>query len=160
MGARTRGSVVASQVSAGRKNRLSIEVYGSKILGRMGPGAAQRTLGRPPRYGQPDHPQRPVAAQARGARLRRSARRPYAKATTTHSSSSSAASTLPSATPGHRAGIPAVRRWTAPTYDPQGRVGKPSDATLDRCSRTLKMNVNSIVNIPYRFLAIYNSPWC
>jgi predicted dehydrogenase len=30
MGARTRGSVVASQVSAGRKNRLAIEVYGSK----------------------------------------------------------------------------------------------------------------------------------
>jgi predicted dehydrogenase len=30
MGSRTRGSVVASQVSAGRKNRLAIEVYGSK----------------------------------------------------------------------------------------------------------------------------------
>ena len=30
MGARTRGSVVASQVSAGRKNRLSIEVFGTK----------------------------------------------------------------------------------------------------------------------------------
>ncbi|HYM79458.1 MAG TPA: Gfo/Idh/MocA family oxidoreductase [Candidatus Dormibacteraeota bacterium] len=30
MGARTRGSMTASQVSAGRKNRLSIEVYGTK----------------------------------------------------------------------------------------------------------------------------------
>jgi predicted dehydrogenase len=30
MGARTRGGFTASQVSAGRKNRLSIEVYGSK----------------------------------------------------------------------------------------------------------------------------------
>lgn len=30
MGERARGSMVASQVSAGRKNRLSIEVYGSK----------------------------------------------------------------------------------------------------------------------------------
>ena len=30
MGSRTRGSVVASQVSAGRKTRLAIEVYGSK----------------------------------------------------------------------------------------------------------------------------------
>jgi predicted dehydrogenase len=30
MGGRTRGSVTASQVSAGRKNRLSIEVYGTK----------------------------------------------------------------------------------------------------------------------------------
>jgi predicted dehydrogenase len=30
MGDRTRGSVVASQVSAGRKNRLSIEIYGTK----------------------------------------------------------------------------------------------------------------------------------
>lgn len=30
MGERTRGSLTASQVSAGRKNRLSIEVYGSK----------------------------------------------------------------------------------------------------------------------------------
>ncbi len=30
MGSRARGSMVASQVSAGRKNRLSIEVYGSK----------------------------------------------------------------------------------------------------------------------------------
>jgi predicted dehydrogenase len=30
MGARARGSVVASQVSAGRKNRLSIEIYGTK----------------------------------------------------------------------------------------------------------------------------------
>ncbi len=30
MGARTRGSVVASQAAAGRKNRLSIEVYGTK----------------------------------------------------------------------------------------------------------------------------------
>jgi predicted dehydrogenase len=30
MGARTRGSVVASQVSAGRKNRLSIEIYGTR----------------------------------------------------------------------------------------------------------------------------------
>jgi predicted dehydrogenase len=30
MGTRARGSVVASQVSAGRKNRLSIEVYGTK----------------------------------------------------------------------------------------------------------------------------------
>jgi predicted dehydrogenase len=30
MGARTRGSVTASQVSAGRKNRLSIEIYGTK----------------------------------------------------------------------------------------------------------------------------------
>lgn len=30
MGERTRGSVTASQVSAGRKNRLSIEIYGTK----------------------------------------------------------------------------------------------------------------------------------
>jgi predicted dehydrogenase len=30
MGARARGSVTASQVSAGRKNRLSLEVYGTK----------------------------------------------------------------------------------------------------------------------------------
>jgi predicted dehydrogenase len=30
MGARARGSVTASQVSAGRKNRLNIEVYGTK----------------------------------------------------------------------------------------------------------------------------------
>jgi predicted dehydrogenase len=30
MGARARGSVVASQVSAGRKNRLGIEIYGTK----------------------------------------------------------------------------------------------------------------------------------
>ena len=30
MGARARGSVVASQVSAGRKNRLNIEIYGTK----------------------------------------------------------------------------------------------------------------------------------
>jgi predicted dehydrogenase len=30
MGERTRGSVVASQAAAGRKNRLSIEVYGTK----------------------------------------------------------------------------------------------------------------------------------
>ena len=30
MGERTRGSVVVSQVSAGRKNRLSIEIYGTK----------------------------------------------------------------------------------------------------------------------------------
>jgi predicted dehydrogenase len=30
MGARTRGSVTASQVSAGRKNRLSIEIYGTQ----------------------------------------------------------------------------------------------------------------------------------
>jgi predicted dehydrogenase len=30
MGQRTRGSVTASQVSAGRKNRLSIEIYGTK----------------------------------------------------------------------------------------------------------------------------------
>jgi predicted dehydrogenase len=30
MGARTRGSVAASQVSAGRKNRLSIEIYGTR----------------------------------------------------------------------------------------------------------------------------------
>ncbi len=30
MGERTRGSVVASQVSAGRKNRLSIEIYGTR----------------------------------------------------------------------------------------------------------------------------------
>ena len=30
MGARTRGSMTASQVSAGRKNRLSIEIYGTK----------------------------------------------------------------------------------------------------------------------------------
>jgi len=30
MGERARGSVTASQVSAGRKNRLSIEIYGTK----------------------------------------------------------------------------------------------------------------------------------
>jgi len=30
MGARTRGSVTASQISAGRKNRLSIEIYGTR----------------------------------------------------------------------------------------------------------------------------------
>ena len=30
MGARTRGSITASQVSAGRKNRLSIEIYGTR----------------------------------------------------------------------------------------------------------------------------------
>ena len=30
MGERTRGAFTASQVSAGRKNRLSIEIYGSK----------------------------------------------------------------------------------------------------------------------------------
>lgn len=30
MGERTRGSIVASQVSAGRKNRLSIEIYGTR----------------------------------------------------------------------------------------------------------------------------------
>ena len=30
MGARTRGCVTASQVSAGRKNRLSVEIYGTR----------------------------------------------------------------------------------------------------------------------------------
>ena len=30
MGTRTRGCVTASQVSAGRKNRLSIEIYGTR----------------------------------------------------------------------------------------------------------------------------------
>jgi hypothetical protein len=30
MGDRTRGAFTASQVSAGRKNRLSIEIYGTK----------------------------------------------------------------------------------------------------------------------------------
>jgi predicted dehydrogenase len=30
MGTRTRGSMTASQVSAGRKNRLSIEIYGTR----------------------------------------------------------------------------------------------------------------------------------
>ncbi len=49
MGARARGSVTASQVSAGRKNRLSIEIYGTKILRRLGPGTSRRTLARPSR---------------------------------------------------------------------------------------------------------------
>jgi hypothetical protein len=30
MGTRTRGSMTASQVSAGRKNGLSVEVYGTR----------------------------------------------------------------------------------------------------------------------------------
>ena len=41
MGERTRGAFTASQVSAGRKNRLSIEIYGTKSFGGLGSGASR-----------------------------------------------------------------------------------------------------------------------
>ena len=50
MGERTRGAFTASQVSAGRKNRLSIEIYGSEGRRGLGPGAARRTVDRPAQH--------------------------------------------------------------------------------------------------------------
>jgi predicted dehydrogenase len=100
MGKRTRGSVDASQVSAGRKNRFNIEIYGTKIFRGLEPGTSRRTMGRPPRH-------RPMRSSIKDPSLLKPARAATpifpaatAKATTTHSSRSSAASTLRSPDPG------------------------------------------------------------
>ena len=76
MGDRTRGAFTASQVSAGRKNRLSMEDLRHQGRRGLGPGAARRTVDRPAQRPQPDHHQGPVAAEGPRAVLRRSAGRP------------------------------------------------------------------------------------
>ena len=43
------GVLTVNQCAAGRKNRLYYEIDGSKCGAGLGPGAAERAVGRPPR---------------------------------------------------------------------------------------------------------------
>ena len=68
MGDRTRGAFTASQVAAGRKNRLQhrdLRHQGGAVLE---PGAARRAVDRPAQQPQPDHHQGPLADAAERAR--------------------------------------------------------------------------------------------
>ena len=47
LGESARGAMTVSQVSAGRKNRLFIEIYGTKVFRRLGSGATGRAVDRP-----------------------------------------------------------------------------------------------------------------
>ena len=67
MGDRTRGAFTASQVSAGRKNRLSIEIYGTKCSVAWDQERPDELWIGHRNTQQPDHHQGSVAAEARGA---------------------------------------------------------------------------------------------
>ena len=75
MGDRARGAFTASQVSAGRKNRLSIEIYGTKCGVAWDQERPDELWIGHRNSQQPDHHQGSVPAEAGGARLRRSAGR-------------------------------------------------------------------------------------
>ena len=113
MGDRTRGAFTASQVNVGCKNRLQMEIYGTK--GGVEPGAAGRVVDRASEL-QPDHHQGPSVARGGSAyadlpgghsegyddTLKQCFRRFYAAV----------------ADPAVDARVPAVRRRAAATYDP------------------------------------------
>ena len=71
MGDRTRGAFTASQVSAGRKNRLSIEIYGSKAGVAWDQERPDELWIGHRNSRQPDHRQGPVAAEGSARALMR-----------------------------------------------------------------------------------------
>ncbi len=71
MGDRARGAITASQVSAGRKNGLSIEIYGTKASVAWDQERPDELWIGPSQHRQSDLHQRSVAAETRGAQLRR-----------------------------------------------------------------------------------------
>ena len=76
MGENTRGSLTVSQVSGGRKNRLFIEIFGSKASAAWTWRSSRRPLDRASHWAQRDPYQRSCAHAAGGAELYRPARRP------------------------------------------------------------------------------------
>ena len=128
------GSVVISQVSAGRKNRFGIELDFAARRSELEPGRAQHPLDRPPRGRQPEPDQGRLAHARRGPplhplprrpprRLRRGPPQPVRPASTPTSSrapkarppsppSRTATTRSPSATPSSPATAPAPGpRW-------------------------------------------------
>ena len=71
IGDRARGSFSAGQVFAGKKNGLSIEIYGTQSGGGVEPGASRGAVDRQPELLQPDPAEGPGAARPGGSALRR-----------------------------------------------------------------------------------------
>ena len=133
MGKRARGAMTASQVSAGRKNRLSIEIYGTK-------SSVAWNQERPDELWS-GH--RDVANQIfiKDPSLLKPAARTFADLPGGHSEGYD--DTFKQvfrrfyasiAAPGARARVSAVRRWSSPTQNPRRRAAEPPHANVDRCS--------------------------
>ena len=135
MGARTRGSVTASQVSAGRKNRFNIEIYGTRSsvawnqerpdelwVGHRDTGneifIKDPSLLKPGARSYADLPG--GHSEGYDDTFKQIFRRFYASIVS----------------PGRYARVPAVCRRTAATDHPRRRASEPSNTKLDRCSRT------------------------
>ena len=134
MGARTRGSVTASQVSAGRKNRFSIEIYGTRSsvawnqerpdelwVGHRDTGneifMKDPSLLKPGARSYADLPG--GHSEGYDDTFKQIFRRFYASIAATEC----------------YARVPAVCRWIAATDHPRRCASEPSNARLDRCSR-------------------------
>ena len=76
MGDRTRGAFTASQVSAGRKNRLSIEIYGQKSSVAWDQERPDELWIGHRNDAESNHHQRPIFAERGRSSLCRSSRRP------------------------------------------------------------------------------------
>jgi predicted dehydrogenase len=137
MGDRARGAMTASQVSAGRKNRFNIEIYGTKS-GGVGSGTARRTMDRPPRHRQ-------LRSSSKTRRCSSPTARGYADLPGGHSEGYDdtfkqifRVSTLRSAIP-RRARVSAVCRRPAPARDPSCRAREPSECERGLMFRSLKI---------------------
>ncbi len=70
------GSLTVNQCAAGRKNRLYVEIDGSKLRTCLGSRAAKRAVGRPPRRSKRSRPQRPQLIASGRPRVRPLSGRP------------------------------------------------------------------------------------
>ena len=132
MGPRARGAMTASQVSAGRKNGLVMEIYGTKAAVTWRQEKPEELW-----IGHRDAPsqtlaQGPVADARNGARICGRAGRPCRRL------SGYVQAVVPALLCLHRrsqgaGGISADGGWAAPDEHPGGGIGKQSPSRLGRC---------------------------
>ena len=129
MGNGARGAYTASQVNAGCKNRLQIEIYGTKCGVSWNQERPDELWIGNRNVQQPDHHQRPVAAQAGRQTLRRSAGRPQRRLR--RQLQADLPPLLPvDRRPDRHARVPAVRGRSAPVDHSRSRDGKQREARL------------------------------
>ena len=138
MGDRTRGAFTASQV-IGRPQEppehRDLRHQGRRLLG---PGAARRAVDRPSQQPQPDHREGPLADAGAARGPTPTCRAATAKATTTRSSRSSAASTSPCSIPTWPPEYPQFVDGAAPVDDSgerNSRARRSAPGWTCRCRR-------------------------
>jgi len=121
MGDRTRGAFTASQVSAGRKNRLFLEVFGTKSSVAWNQERPDELWIGNRIFAEPHHPQRPFAHESVRPAATPISLAGTAKVTTTRSSRYSAASTRP-----FRMRTPRPNTRSSPTASARCTYWKPN----------------------------------